>query len=131
MSRFEYYCNELLQIHRQKNIRSVDSYHYQDAPILSLYLAGLFPDKFALYPGLNIFQSFCKAIGSPDIPVIDDLVRYMKVAAIVNTFLKKNSNYERLIQLRSPDLHKVNLIPFQLSYEVILFEGSRYQNQIG
>ena len=34
------------------------------------------------------FKTFCKAIGSPDMPVIDDLVRYQKIAAIVFTFLQ-------------------------------------------
>ncbi|HEY3387421.1 MAG TPA: hypothetical protein VGK46_12975 [Saprospiraceae bacterium] len=124
LSRFDYYCNELLQIHRAKPPGSLESYHYQDASVMSLYLSGLFPDKYALYPGLEIFKNFCKAVGSQDIPVIDDLVRYMKVASIVHTYLQKNPGLERLKQLRSSPLHKVSNIPFLLSYEVIHFEGS-------
>ncbi len=126
LDRFDYYCTELLQIHRQKNIRSVESYHHQDASMLSLYLAGLFPDKYALYPGLEIFQSFCKAIGSPDIPVVDDLVRYKKITSIVFTFLQKNKNYEPLLKQRDSSMHKIKLIPFLLSYEVIVFTVENY-----
>jgi hypothetical protein len=129
LSRFEYYCSELLQIHRQKNIRSVESYHHQDASIMSLYLSGLFPEQYALYPGLDTFQSFCRAIGSPDIPVIDDLVRYMKVASIVFTFLKKNAQYPKLIALRDPTFHKIPFIPFLTSCEIITFEGERFKKQ--
>lgn len=129
LSRFDYYANELLQIHRQKHFRSVETYHHQDAPVLSLYLAGLFPHKYALYPGLEVFQSFCRAIGSPDIPVVDDLVRYMKVASIVFTFLQRNPRYELLIKQRDPSLQKVLHIPFLQSYEVIAFEGERFKNK--
>ncbi len=127
LSRFDYYCNELLQIHRQKNFRSVETYHHQDASILSLYLAGLFPDKYALYPGLDIFQAFCKAIGSPDIPVIDDLVRYKKIAVIVYTYLQRNTQFPLLLKHRQSSTNKVALIPFLISYEVINFEGERYK----
>jgi len=127
LSRFEYYCNELLQIHRQKHFRSVETYHHQDASIVSLYLSGLFPEKFALYPGLDTFQSFCKAIGSPDIPKVDDLVRYMKIATIVSTYLQRNVNYQALLSERESSLHKVKLVPFLMSYEVIAFEGERFK----
>jgi hypothetical protein len=128
LDRFDYYCNELLQIHRHKNLRSVETYHHQDASIISLYLAGMFPDKYALYPGLQVFQSFCRAIGSPDIPVVNDLVRYMKIVNIVFTFLKKNDKYQQLILQRDPSLHKVPLVPLLISYEVIAAEGHRYKS---
>lgn len=128
LDRFDYYCNELLQTHRQKNFRSVESYHHQDASIVSLYLAGMYPEKYALYPGLEVFQSFCRAIGSPEIPVVNDLVRYMKIATIVFTFLKKSDKYQGLIQQRDPSMHKVALVPFLISYEVIGSEGQRYKS---
>jgi hypothetical protein len=127
LDRFDYYCNELLQIHRHKHIRSVESYHHQDASIISLYLAGMYPEKYVLYPGLEVFQSFCRAIGSPEIPVVQDLVRYMKIATIVFTFMKKNDKYQLLIQQREPSMHKVAIVPFLVSYEVIEAEGQRYK----
>jgi len=122
--RFNYYCEELLQMHRQKNERSVETYHHQDASILSLYLAGLYPEKYSLYPGLESFLAFCKAVGSPDLPVIDDLVRYMKIASIVFTFLQRNKNYDKLIHHRR-SMHQVNVIPFQMSYELIEYGGRK------
>lgn len=131
LSRFEYYCDELLKLHRQKHFRSVETYHHQDASIVSLYLAGLCPEKYALYPGLDIFQNFCRVIGSPDIPKVDDLVRYMKVAAIVNTFLQRNSKYVLLIAQRDPSRHKVRLIPFLISYEVIAHAGGNTKYETG
>jgi hypothetical protein len=131
LSRFEYYCNELLQIHRQKHFRSVETYHHQDAPMISLYLSGLYPEKYALYPGLDTFQDFCKAIGSPDIPKVDDLVRYMKVAAIVFTYLQRNTQYPLLLKQRSTTMHKISAVPFLISYEVIAFEGERFKNNEG
>ena len=128
LDRFDYYCNELLHIHRHKNFRSVETFHHQDASIISLYLAGMYPDKYALYPGLDLFQSFCRAIGSPDIPVVNDLARYMKIANIVFTFLKKNQAYQKLIEQRDPSMHKVGVVPFLISYEVIQAEGLRYKS---
>jgi hypothetical protein len=125
LSRFDYYCNELLQIHRQKNFRAVETYHHQDAAILSLYLAGLFPDTYALYPGIDIFQSFCRAIGSPDIPVVDDLVRYKKITSIVYTFLQKHTSFPILLERRQASSHKIVNIPYLMSYEVVLLEGER------
>ena len=124
LSRFDYYCGELLQAFRQKPPGSLESYHYQDATMMSLYLAGLSPGKYVLYPGLNVFKHFCKEVGSPDIPVVDDLVRYMKVASVVHTFLQKNTSYEKLIELRTSGQHKIMLIPYLLAYEVIHFTGN-------
>ena len=123
--RFNYYCDELLQLHRQINLRSVETFHHQDASIVSLYLSGMFPAKYSLYPGLDNFQSFCKAVGSPDIPVIDDLVRYMKVVTIVFTFLQRNPGFVKIESLRHSSLHPVGFIPFQMSYELIAFAGQK------
>lgn len=127
LSRFEYYCNDLLQIHRQQNIRSVETYHHQDAPMVSLYLAGLQPDRYALYPGLVAFAGFCRAIGSPDIPKVDDLLRYMKVVSIVHTYLQRDASYLDLIRVRDASLHKIPLLPFQMTYEVIRYAGMDFK----
>ncbi len=123
--RFNYYCDELLQLHRHQNALSVETYHHQDASVVSLYLAGLFPAKYSLYPGLDVFSIFCKLVGSPDIPVIDDLVRYEKVAAIAFTFLQRNINFEKLTAHREADHHQVKFLPFQLSYELMVFAGEK------
>ncbi|HZV71821.1 MAG TPA: hypothetical protein VFG10_19880 [Saprospiraceae bacterium] len=123
--RFNYYCDELLQLHRQHHSLSVETYHHQDASMVSLYLAGLFPEKYTLYPGLEDFRSFCKEVGSPDIPVIDDLARYAKVTSIVHTFLLRNNNFEKLSALRQDESQRLQYIPFQVTYELMLFAGER------
>lgn len=127
LSRFEFYCEDLLRMYRKQQTRSVETYHHQDATIISLYLAGRFPDQYTLYPGLEAFQFFCKAIGSPDIPAVDDLIRYMKVANVVFTFLKRDEQFEKLLAQRTSVLHKEKIHPFQISYELISFEAMRFK----
>ena len=128
LARFGFYCDDLLKMYRQKNVRSVDANHHQDASLISLYLAGRFPEQYALYPGLIVFQSFCKAIGSPDIPAVDDLVRYMKVAKVVFTFLQKDDRFATLLAQRNSAMHKVTVFPFQLGYELINETGKRFNS---
>jgi hypothetical protein len=124
LSRFDFYCTELLQMHRATHVREIETYHHQDASIISLYLAGWFPDKYALYPGLDIFQRFCAAVGSPDIPVVDDLTRYSKVAAIVFKFLNKHEEFNKLLQKRESENHRVTCMPFQTVFEIITMDGT-------
>lgn len=123
ISRFQFYAEDLLQMLRQKDKRIVESYHHQDAHIMSLYLAGLFPEKYALYPGLDVFKNYCLAVGSPEVPVIDDLVRYMKVASIVFTFMQKNEKFSILSDLRKSEWHRIPFIPFQTTYEFVSYAG--------
>ena len=129
LSRFDFYCDDLLRLYRKKDIRALDTHHHQDASMVSLYLAGRFPEAFALYPGLEVFQTFCKAIGSPDIPVVDDLNRYMKVAKLVFTFLQKDEQFLKLIEQRSNVKHKILVAPYQVSYELILEEGTKFKRR--
>ncbi len=129
LGRFDFYCDDLLKIVRQKNFRSVETYHHQDAGIVSLYLAGKFPEQYTLYPGLNYFRSFCIAMGSPDIPAVDDLNRYMKVAKVVYTFLQRDDQFVKLIAQRNGPNHKVSMVPFQVCYEFISHEGEHFKKK--
>ena len=97
--------------------------------MLSLYLAGLFPETSSLYPGLSAFEWFCNAIGSPDIPKVDDLVRYMKVVAIIFNFLQKDDRFDDLLQLRNSPSHHMPCIPFQITYEVVTHAASIFYAQ--
>ena len=121
LSRFTFYAEELVTMYRRNNPRDIESHHHQDAAIISLYLSGMFPDKYTLYAGLREFQSYCKVVGSPEIPVIDDLPRYMKVAAIVFKFLQQHKNYAALVKNRNSSNHKVKWLPYQTCYEIFLF----------
>src|SRR5688572_25020790 len=117
LSRFNFYCEELLQMHRKKHIRDIETHHHQDAGMISLYLAGWFPDKFTLYPGFEAFQKFSIAIGSPEIPVIDDLVRYYKMTTIIFKFLIKDPQFQKLEEKRMHSNERIKFIPFQVTYE--------------
>jgi len=131
LSRFNYYAEELLQMHRKTHLRETETHHHQDAEMMSLYLAGMFPEKYSLYPGLDVFQSFCKAVGSPEIPVVDDLVRYAKVTSIVFRFLQQNVLYDKLADSRINGFHKVKFIPYQATYEVVSFAGNSFNSSSG
>lgn len=121
LSRFNFYSEELLQIHRKNNRRVIESHHHQDASIVSLYLAGIFPEKYSLYPGLNVFQAFSKKVGSLEITLVDDLVRFSKVSTIVFKFLQRNIHYEKFVELRTDPIHKVKFHSFQTTFEIISF----------
>lgn len=129
LSRFNYYCEQLLALHRGRHPKSIETFHHQDGAMMSLYLAGLFPEQYALYPGLDVFRMFCQQVGSPDIPKVDDLVRYMKVAGITFTFLQRNAQYASLLEQRGQSIHKIKCIPFQMTYEIICFLGSPNDKQ--
>ena len=127
-SRFVFYSEELLNEYKRKFPRDIESYHHQDVSIVSLYLAGMYPDKYVLYPGLEAFQSFIKKVESPDFPSVDDINRYMKVAMIVHKFLLKNPSYPAFLNLRTETSHKVKFIPLQASYELISYAGNNTDN---
>ncbi len=123
ISRFNFYAEELLQMHRKNHLREIETYHHQDAAILSLYLAGAFPEKYTLYPGLDIFQKFCRAVGSPEITLVDDFVRFSKVATIVFKYLERNPMYDKLVEHRNDQNHKIRFIPFQTAFEIVSLSG--------
>lgn len=122
LSRFEFYLDELLQIHRKKFPRDIESHHQQDAAMISLYLAGFYPDKYCLYPGLKNFQEFGAYVGSREPIMIDDLARYQKVAGSVFKFLLQDTEYPRLLELRTAAKHPVVFMPLQSVYEIISFK---------
>lgn len=122
ISRFNFYCNELLQMYRNTHLRDIDTYHHQDASIISLYLAGWYPEKYTLYPGLDLFQAFCKNVGSPEIPVVDDLSRYYKMTNIVFKFLSKHADFEKLKTKRESENHRVMYLPYQTAFELVTMD---------
>lgn len=121
ISRFQFYCEDLLDMLRKKNKKFNETYHHQDASMLSLYLAGMYPDKYVLYPGLNVFQKFCAFIESPDVPKVDDLVRFEKMANTVFKFMEKNEKLSLVMDRRQD--HKIKSIPLQMAFEFISNSG--------
>lgn len=119
ISRFQFYMDDLLAMWRDRDVRMTETYHHQDAAMMSLYLAGWYPDRYSLYPGLQQFISFCKKVGSSDIPKVDDLFRHTKVCAILHTYLQKNESYPDLISHRQQQKGKLH--PFMLTFELMCF----------
>lgn len=119
IDRFQYYCDTIIQTLRKADPRSILTHHHQDASIISLYLAGMFPEKYALYPGLQMFASFCKQIESPQIPVVDDLNRYAKVTAIILKYIRQNPLYPELEKKRMHPSHRNPFIASQVVYEIV------------
>ena len=130
LSRFDYYCTQLLEIHRQRNFKSVENSHYQDAGMISLYLSGMFPEKYALYPGLATFRKYCESVGAVDLPVIDDLVRYENIVAIINNYLQRHPGLQALTLYRKTFQMHFDLIPSQYAYEFVCFCGGNPKLEI-
>ena len=90
MSRFVFYCDDLLQNYRKRNSMSrVNSHYHDDYHMVSLYLAFHFPDKYCLYHQAA-FQQMLKQLNSPNIPLSHDLTRFFKVTRTLNNFLQKD-----------------------------------------
>lgn len=125
VDRFAYYCQDILDTLRRRDIRVRDTHHHQDAAIISLYLAGMYPDRYVLYPGLEAFRRFCQFVESPSIPPVDDLPRYMKIAAIVFKYLGANARWDALGSARATSRHAADFVPMQVAFEAITFLGGR------
>lgn len=125
IDRFGYYCQDILAALRKRDLRIADTHHHQDAGILSLYLAGMYPDKYALYPGLAAFQTFCRLVQSPNIPQVDDLPRYMKIAGIVHTRLRQDARYTQWEGLRRGGESPPPFRSFQTAFEAITWLGGK------
>ncbi len=91
MDRFVFYCDELLQAHRQQNPLTPDNRHFHDDDyrMVSLYLAFRFPERYAYYVQAD-FLSALRALGVQDIPRGNDLERFVKVSRTLYNFIKKD-----------------------------------------
>lgn len=91
IDRFRFYCDELLQLARQRDQTGKILAHDQDASMISFYLAGRFPEKYAIYPGLKVFQQALMQFESPKPVEFDDLERFFKVCKALHTIGHKES----------------------------------------
>ena len=105
IDRFIFYCDQLLMEYKKTNPNSIENNHYQDYPILSLYLAFQYPAQYNYYN----FQLFCDSLqklGAMKIPASDDIVRYFKTSRTLYQFLLKDEEVLELHQNRlSEDEH--------------------------
>lgn len=89
--RFIFYCDELLKDYKAAKRHSIENRHFHDDnyQIISLYLAFRYPGQYTLYH-FETFKKFMAAIGSLDIPKLNDIGRFFKVMRTVYKFLQKN-----------------------------------------
>lgn len=93
MDRFVFYCNEMLRAYQDQHQRPPHNRHYHDDDyaMVSLYLSFRFPDRYAPYDHVA-FTRLLKLLHSPDIPIVNDPVRWFKVARTLLQIMKKDSD---------------------------------------
>ena len=98
IDRFVYYCDELLRMYKRANPKSIENNHYQDSAMISLYLAGMSPDEYTLYPGRDIFNKALRTLGAKESPEKDDLPRFFKVSKIIYQYMMKDQDVLAVIE---------------------------------
>ncbi|MFK8105486.1 MAG: hypothetical protein AB8G15_23435 [Saprospiraceae bacterium] len=92
MSRFVFYCDDLLQNYRKRNEQTrVNAHYHDDYQMVSLYLAFHFPEKYCLYHQ-GAFQQMLQQLNARNVPLAHDLERFFKVVKTLNNFLQKDTD---------------------------------------
>lgn len=99
--RFVFHCDQLLIAYKRKHRRSIDNNHYHDDgyQMISLYLSMRYPEKYTLHNGER-FRHLLKLLGTRDLPVVDDIVRFSKVSRTLYKLMQKEEKMMRLHQDR-------------------------------
>lgn len=107
LSRFTFYCDQLLEMLREKYPKqSIPSHFHDDGyEISSIYLTFQYPEKYIPYK-LGLFQKIMDKFGAPKPVLAHDTERYFKVA---NTLFKLMQKRESLLELHQkrlqPEIH--------------------------
>lgn len=104
VDRFIFYCNELLNIYLAQHPKAKINAHHHNHEVVMMYLTCRFPQKYTLY-NANAFRAFLEKVGAKNISVSHDLERFVKVAKIVHTFLKKDEEIQLLLANRLNENH--------------------------
>lgn len=104
IDRFVYYCDDLLNEYKKENPLSIDNNHYHDPPMITMYLAFRYPEKYPMYDFLT-FQKGMKKLGSAKIPMVDDLERFFKVSQTIWKFMERDEEVWSLHQQRLVGKH--------------------------
>lgn len=80
IQRFVFYVNELWNRYRdaKPKARIPTHYHDDDYNMVSLYLSGQYPEKYAPY-STELLQTVCRKLGAKDVPLAADFPRYTKL----------------------------------------------------
>ncbi len=99
VDRFVYYADELLQEYKTAHPVSIENNHYQDYPMVFLYLAFRFPESYTFYD-FDLFRSLLEKLGVSDLPVANDGDRFVKVSRTLYKFLAKDEQLMALHRKR-------------------------------
>lgn len=93
LSRFTYYCDQLLEMLRERHPkRSFPSHFHDDGyEISSLYLCLQYPKQYLPYR-LNLFQSVMTKLGAPKPVLAHDTDRYFKMAKTLYAMVQKRES---------------------------------------
>lgn len=99
VDRFQFYCDELLQLYKKANPRSIENNHYHTNETCFLYLAFRYPSQYGFY-NFKDFQRSLTLLGSMKVPQLDDVLRFTKVTNTLWKFLIKDGEILDLHQKR-------------------------------
>jgi hypothetical protein len=89
--RFIYYCDELLQLYKERHplTKENSNYHNDNYQMVSLYLGFRYPAVYTLYDA-DAFRKLLQLLGSTDIPAANDIGRFFKVMRTLYGFMAKD-----------------------------------------
>ena len=102
IQRFVFYINELFNRYRdaKPKARIPTHYHDDDYQIVSIYLMGQFPEKYAPY-STELLQTICTKLGAKSVPPAADFPRYTKLLQTLQPFLQDEAllaNYHAILR---------------------------------
>lgn len=102
---FVFYAEEMLRMYKKTNPKRIENNHYHDSVIISLYLSGMYPERYTLYPGRSLFNAALRAVQARESTDKDDLVRFFKLSHTLYKYLMKDAVIGQVIKdgMRPPD----------------------------
>ncbi len=94
ISRFDLCCESLLELYRNQHPTSTESFHQQDAQMISLYLCFRFPDQYSLYHPAAYRRILLEA-ESRNIPAHDDLPRYFSFGQTMVKLMARDEHWQQ------------------------------------
>ena len=90
-ARFAFYCDQLLEAHREAHPKSglPGHFHGEDYHMISLYLTFRYPDRYAPYD-FDLLRRTLQAFEAPELPRANDLGRYFRLMATLMKLLGKD-----------------------------------------
>lgn len=91
IGRFPFYINELFNRYRdaRPKDRTPTHSHDDDYNMVSLYLMGQYPEKYAPY-STGLLQKLCTELGAKSVPEAADFARYVKMLETLRRFLSED-----------------------------------------